>query len=334
MGRLARMALDRALEPDHPQLPVILHIETTSRCNLRCPTCAHAEKGGVGEDLSLDQFKTLVDQFDYVAKTILYGIGEPLLHRDLFEMVRHAKGRGIFCGFFTNGVLLTERIREEVLENGQDYLNISIDGATRETFEKQRAGAVFEKVVSNVKALTALVRERRSALDVEAWNCLTAENVHELPQMVRLTAGMGVRKLVTQDIMFWNSPGIEDAFRPKQVDIVDTRREKALEEATREARRLGIGLDLLMSAGDRKRTCQIPWYFAYVTAKGLATPCNWLGWDGSKLNFGNVADRPFKEIWNGPEYVKFRREMKGSEEPEFCRKCPMWDRKIVRLVSE
>ena len=287
----------------------------------------------MGEDMTLEQFKAFVDQFDYVAKVILYGIGETLMHRDIFEMVRYLKKKRIFCGFFTNGTLLTERNRQAIVDGGQDYLNISVDGASKESFERLRAGANFEKVVENVKALVQLVRERNCRLDMEVWNCLTAETVHELPELVRLTAEMGVPKLVAQDIMFWNSPGIEESFGAKYIDMVRARRETAFEEAATEARRLGIGLDILMSAGDGKRKCQIPWYFAYITAKGLATPCNWHGWDGVKLNFGSVFDRPFHEIWHSSEYVKFRREMKARVEPEFCQKCPMWDRKIVRLVE-
>ena len=43
--------------------------------------------------MTLDQFKKFVDQFDTVAKVILYGIGEPILHRDTFEMVRYTQVR-------------------------------------------------------------------------------------------------------------------------------------------------------------------------------------------------------------------------------------------------
>jgi radical SAM protein with 4Fe4S-binding SPASM domain len=329
---ILRTKFSQWFEPEQPaQLPLILHVETTSRCNLRCPSCAHAEKGGVGEDMTLDQYKKFIDQFPYVAKVILYGIGETLMHRDVFEMVRYSKAKGIYCGFFTNGTLLTERNREAILENGQDYLNISIDGPTKESFERQRAGANYEKVMANVKAMTALVRERKHPIDLAVWNCLTSENVHELPDLVRLTADLGISKLMVQDIMFWNSDGIEKSFADKTMNVERTRREAHFQEATREAKRLGVQLNLLMSAGDGKRRCQVPWYFSYVTAKGEATPCNWHGWDAS-LTFGNVFTQPFSEIWKDPKYIHFRNEMKADREPDFCKKCPMYDREMIRLA--
>lgn len=319
-------------EPDRPsQFPVILHVETTSRCNLRCPSCAHSEKGGVGEDMTLDQFKKFIDQFPYVGKLILYGIGETLMHKDVFEMVRYSKSRGIYCGFFSNGTLLTERNRESILEYGQDYLNISIDGPTKESFERQRAGANFEKVVANVKAMSALVRERKSSLDLSVWNCLTLENMHELPDLVRLTYELGISRLTVQDIMFWGSEGIEKNFTDKTVDLQKTKKQEHFKQASLEAKKLGIKLDVLMSAGDGKRRCQLPWFFSYVTAKGEATPCNWHGWD-AHVNFGSVFERSFKEIWHDPKYVQFRQEMRAPTEPDFCKKCPMYDRTMIRLA--
>jgi len=327
-----RAKWNQLFEPLKPsQLPVILHMETTSRCNLRCPSCIHAEKLGVGTDMDFDMFKTFIDQFEFVAKLILYGIGEPTMLKDLFRMVQYAKSKGIYCGFFTNGTLLTERMREEILSNGQDYLNISIDGPTKESFEVQRAGANFEKVIANVKALTALIRERKSLLQVTIYNCLTSANMHELPALVQLTADLGVSKLVVQDIMFWGSQGIEKAFESKTIDLERTRRNQFYEEARLAAKRLGVNLEAQISAGDGKRRCQLPWFFSYITADGLATPCNWHGWDG-KFNFGSTRDRPFADIWDSQDYRAFRQEMKNSVPPAFCEKCPMYDRKMIRLA--
>ncbi len=328
-----RTKLNQWFEPDRPkQKPFIMHIETTSRCNLRCPSCAHSELEGKGSDMNLENFKKLIDQQKGLGKVILYGIGETLLHPDIFEMVRYVKKRGIYTGFFTNGTLLTERFRSEILKNGQDYLNISIDGASKVSFEKQRAGANFEKVIANVKAFMAEAKQAGSPIDVAVWNCLTDDNISEVPDLVSLVHEMGVSKLVLQDIMFWNREGIEQEFSQKVLDAKRVQRNDYFKKGAEEAKRLGISLDLLMSAGDGKRRCQVPWYFSYITAQGLATPCNWHGWDGEKLNFGNVNERGFEEVWNDKSYVQFRKEMRQKEIPEFCEKCPMYDREMIKLA--
>ncbi|MCK4462828.1 MAG: radical SAM protein, partial [Candidatus Omnitrophica bacterium] len=90
------------------RLPKIIVVETTNRCMLKCPTCptAHAMKRPLG-DMSLDTFKRILDQINWKLQKLELGYsGEPLLNRNIIDMVRLVKRRGFYTGFDSNGMLL------------------------------------------------------------------------------------------------------------------------------------------------------------------------------------------------------------------------------------
>lgn len=86
-------------------------------------------------------FKELVDAVPRLERLTLQGLGEPLLAPDLFHMLEYAAERGIRAGFNTNGTLLTRPISERLVALGVDWLHVSLDGATAETYEGIRDGS-------------------------------------------------------------------------------------------------------------------------------------------------------------------------------------------------
>ena len=141
--------------------PLDLDIEVTSHCNLDCPMCWRTDRlrkdlFGPVEHMDLGLYRKIVDEAGEggVAAIKLCLLGEPLMHPNIVEIVRHAKKRGIVDVMFnTNGVLLTERMANDLLEAGIDSIFISFDSEERDTYEKIRVGASFEEVVNNVANL-------------------------------------------------------------------------------------------------------------------------------------------------------------------------------------
>lgn len=154
---------------EHPQkrivgeFPLHLDIETTNACNLKCPMCG---RNWMEEKLGYIDWNLFVKIIDEAAKHHLSSIklnyrGEPLLHPDISKMVKYAKEKGILeVQFNSNGVLLNEKKAKELIEAGLDRIIFSFDGATKETYEKIRRGAIFEKVVNNIKNLVSLRNEK------------------------------------------------------------------------------------------------------------------------------------------------------------------------------
>ena len=110
-GASSRIELIHLAETGEPlRLPTEAYFEVANRCNSKCATCPltyspHEES----RQLSLDDFRALVDQLPQLRRAVMQGIGEPLLNRDLAAMIRYLKERDVYVVFNTNATLLTRR---------------------------------------------------------------------------------------------------------------------------------------------------------------------------------------------------------------------------------
>ena len=120
--------------------PVCLYLEVTNRCNLLCETCPRTfETLEPPADMDWALFTRIVDQVPNVARVVLHGVGEPMLVKELPQMVRYLKDRGTYVLFNTNGTLLQPKRFQELIDTGLDELRISLDAADRESDAKIRA---------------------------------------------------------------------------------------------------------------------------------------------------------------------------------------------------
>src|SRR5437868_7247747 len=90
--------------------PVEAYFEVANRCNSLCATCPLTfSPQEAARHLSLSDFRQLVDQLPDLQRAVMQGIGEPLLNRDLPEMIHYLKLRNVYVVFNTNATLLTYR---------------------------------------------------------------------------------------------------------------------------------------------------------------------------------------------------------------------------------
>lgn len=138
--------------------PLFLDIEVTSACNLKCPFCATTYRNNKIKK-GFMKFELLKKIIDEGADNGLYGCkfnfrGEPLLHREIDKFVKYAKDKGLIDVYFnTNALLLTEELSKRLIDAGLDRISISIEGWTKEIYEKYRVGGSFEKVIKNIENL-------------------------------------------------------------------------------------------------------------------------------------------------------------------------------------
>lgn len=149
------------------ELPLHLDMEASSRCNLRCTFCDKLpllQKNQLG-NLSFQTFEKVLNQFSSEAGKNLWGLklsyrGEPFMNREVPQMVKYAKDRGVLDVYFnTNGMLLTEKISRELILAHLDRISISIDGTDAEEYEKVRIGAKLDTVLANIQTLRKLREE-------------------------------------------------------------------------------------------------------------------------------------------------------------------------------
>ena len=147
--------------------PYILRLETTNVCNLHCPGCAT----GLGINPYPPTFfqpQVLADLLDVISQELLLvrfdGLGEPLLHPEICQMISIAHRAGIATMLSSNFSLSLVRngTLEDLISSGLDHLIVSIDGPTQETYQKYRRGGNLDQVLENVRNLVALRMARKS----------------------------------------------------------------------------------------------------------------------------------------------------------------------------
>src|SRR5262249_45382477 len=262
--------------------------EVANRCNSKCLTCPltfspHED----AKQLSLEEFRGLVDQLPALQRAVLQGIGEPLLNRDLAPMIRYLKDRGVYVVFNTNAVLLTHRRQIELIESGLDELRVSIDGSTPETYLTVRGIPAFDRVVANVEEMISTQRARGVANPrVSLWVTGMQENLPELPGVIDLAARIGVEEVYLQRMVFgFNPSALARADESILAEHYRQQAEALIAECERRADAQGVRFRGAGALRRREsmvdgtpsdapwRHCSGPLRLASMTAQGTALPC-------------------------------------------------------------
>jgi radical SAM protein with 4Fe4S-binding SPASM domain len=322
-----------------PPLPRELQVEVTGACNLSCRMCLVRYRPKLGRTegaMELDRFRRLLDELPGLEVLTLQGLGEPLIAPHLVEMVREAAERGVRVGFNTNGMLLTRRRAEELVDAGLDWLHVSIDGATQGTYGGIRDGADLATVTRNLGGLMEVIRRRGARRpSVSVVVVAMRRNVHELAEVVRLAGELGVPRVRVQGL----SHSFEDAAGGGYAAIRaftsrealwdgDPAAERAFDEARAAAEAAGVELRL-PTPGSRPRPrapgepgCDWPWRSAYVTHRGEVQPCCMV-MGADRVTLGHARDG-LAAVWGGRAYEDFRAALSGDEPPSVCAGCSLY----------
>jgi MoaA/NifB/PqqE/SkfB family radical SAM enzyme len=328
------------LVPIANQEPVCLYLETTNRCNLLCTTCPRTyEQLEPEADMPWELFTSLIDQYPNIARVVLHGIGEPMLVKDIAQRVQYLKDRNIYVLFNTNGTLLTEANGRALIEAGLDELRVSLDAAESEVFQMVRGKDFFDKIVTNVRNFTQLQRTLNAPRPrISLWLTGLRETVDQLPGFVRLAHSVGVSEVYLQRLVFFDDPMSKSSLARAESALFEhtTEREESLiREAEAVARELGVmfsasgatdpGESIRMQRTDNPWSlCRRPWSLMYITANGRVLPCciapfSMKGYGSFTL--GDATQNTLRDIWNGPEYQRFREGLLTSAPPPACSNC-------------
>jgi MoaA/NifB/PqqE/SkfB family radical SAM enzyme len=116
--------------------PVLVHIIPMRRCNLDCGYCN--EFDDVSKPVPLEEMKRRLDTLAAMGTSVItISGGEPLMHPDLDEVIRHIRKRGMIAGLITNGFFLNKERIERLNDAGLEHLQISIDNAAPDEVSKK-----------------------------------------------------------------------------------------------------------------------------------------------------------------------------------------------------
>lgn len=291
-------------------MPPHLDIELSDACNLRCIMCVQGIGDGVpgAGHMETSLALRLIDQgAEHGLRSIkLNWRGESGLHRDLPIVIAHAKKRGVLdVQLNTNGIPYSpERIRQ-VIEAGLDRIIISMDGATKETYERIRVRGRYETLVENVRTFHRLREELgRSRPFIRIQMVRMRDNAHEVEQFIEM----------------WK-PWVDD------IRISDV--------SNRGQGNLSVGDQVAVG----RAQCPQPWQRMIVARDGTVLPCcsDW----HMKWKIGDATQESLTEIWRGRKMTALRTlHVRGQlDDIEPCKSCYVkesyvWERATPENIEE
>jgi MoaA/NifB/PqqE/SkfB family radical SAM enzyme len=322
-------------------LPSFLQIEPVGRCNLRCRMCPVQFRpethGRAPATMDFDTYRRLLDGFPTLTELHLQGLGEPLMHPRFFDMVRHARARGIRVSTNTNLTLLSEARAQQAVSCGLAEISVSIDAATAAVYESIRLGARLHKVLRNLKRLMrARAAVPHGAPDVRIVMVLMRRTLPELPRLIEVAHDMGVDALFVQQLSHdFAESTLPAAYRTMREfidrEMLDESDRPAMEDISRAAialaLRLGVALRLPRAPARASvapvHGCDWPWRGAYLSWRGEAMPCCMVS-TPDRVRLGDMAAEGVEAVWNGSAYARFRAALASGTPPEICRTCSLY----------
>lgn len=172
--------------------PVSGSMEVTFRCNLRCQHCyvSHGHTGIPGmEELSTNEIKHLIDEMvEMGCLWLLFSGGDPFLRQDFLNIYTYAKTKGLLVTIFTNGTLITDRVADYLAEWRPFNIEITLYGATQETYE-----LVTGIPGSYKKALEGLERLDQRNIPYKLKTMVLTLNYHEFEDIQAIAREKGVQ---------------------------------------------------------------------------------------------------------------------------------------------
>jgi len=305
-----------------PKLPNAVIIDPINICNLDCPLCASKTQNYEKGKMSLDTFKVILDKIPSLKVVILFNWGEPLLHHEIFNIIKESVKRNVYTITHTNFSLKQKpEFFERLVESGLHQLVISADGASQKTYEKYRVKGNFDWVINNIRYTVDAKKKLRNRDPKIVWKFIVNKfNEHEIDYAKSLAGSLGVE-------IFFDKMGLSD-------DIPDINFPGTLNERKEEwlPRNPEYILDYYKNGRYtplNDKPCNQLFNSMVVNPDGKVTPCCWVT---SKENvWGDLTKQSLEEIWNNENYKYSRSlfnnsEYNGSVKNTVCTKCNIYKR--------
>lgn len=337
--------------------PETISLFLTYQCNLRCKMCGQWGEAGSAKAyskeqlqscLSVDEIKALIDDVAGFKPNITLFGGEPLLYSGWEDVVRYVKAAGLRCNMISNCTLLPKHA-ERVVDAGVDEIIVSLDGPEPVHDEIRGREGTFARLKEGLDALRA-ARDAagRKAPLINVSSVLFEENYERLEETLRTCESIGADSVtfhhlifISRDIYdrhcaaFGSKFDVEhsdwEGFVVDALPAIDTdrlienlRQVKAIDSPVavsvypnltdEDVRAYYAAFDF--TATSYKPRCMSPWMVAYIFPDGSVRSCNTLCFVA-----GNLREATFREIWNSPRYVEFRRELKQQGRFPACVRC-------------
>lgn len=305
--------------PFLPEAPIHMVWLATNACQLRCSHCSSGSGQPHADELSTAEALDLMDQFARVGVLDLaVSGGEPLMRRDIFQIINHAHDNGIRVGIGTSGQPLSGKRLDQLAVAPITRLQISMDGFADPHDKIRRRPGLFQR------ALSALQAARQRDITVNVCFTVNRLNAHQLSDFTAFIAEQGINRLnISRFVPTGRGDDTLDLPDEDWQAIICQCRALAEQYKDRLAIASHLAQEILVApklAGDPIFAgCQAGRGQGCVTADGTVWPCVLL-----PIPVGNIREQSFDKIWcQAPQLQQLRDRgwLKGA-----CRTCRVRER--------
>lgn len=306
--------------------PIYAEVSPVGYCNHRCTYCALDYMEYQARYLPAELLKTRLTEMGRLGvKSIMYaGEGEPLLHKNITEIINHTKKSGIDVAVTSNGVLFNSKVIAGSLAS-ISWIKISINGGTKETYAKihRTKEEDFDTVIGNISEAVRFRRSHGLKSTIGMQMILLPENAHEAVLLAKKAKEIGADYLVIKSYSQHLKSLTEQYKNLKYSDYYH------LGEELKKVNGGGFNVVFRMNAMKKLETgrksyakCLALPFWTYIDAGGGVWGCSAYLGDGRFL-FGDINTETFEAIWKGERRKKVMefvaRELDIKECRENCR---------------
>lgn len=302
--------------------PIYIEISLHGSCNHRCTYCALDFMKYQFRSLDADLLKKRISEMSHFGvKSIMYaGEGEPLLHKDISQIIKYTKESGIDVAITTNGVLLKESVIDEILEK-TTWIKVSINGATKKTYAAIHRASPddFDKVMRNMSYAADLRRKKNYGCALGMQLLLLPENSVEVVHLAKKAKDLGMDYLVVKP---YSQHPLSKTTKYKNIKYG-----KYLQLADELNRLNDKQFSVIFrihamkkwdDAGRNYKHCLALPFWAYIDAGGNVWNCSAYLTD-ERFKVGNIYNDTFRQIWNSKKRHHLVRWVENQLDSKYCR---------------
>ena len=324
-------------------------LKLTNRCNMNCYMCGQVYSRGLqtNHDLPFSLIKKKLDEINSVKTVYLFG-GEPLIYRELPELLSYLRSKSMDILITTNGILL-KKYTEDIMNSKVRDLTISIDSHKEDVFAKIRGNGVFYNILENLKYLIEMKKKNNSEYPYIGINCVILPENSDLlidyynffmdnfPELDRInfeapistTLDMGqcyeriLRDKLNTKADSWNwFTGKVSGYTQDNIENIKIQIEKLIkcDKVTFLAPTTNNSIEDIFcdSYVIPKEICKSSHHTLTILPDGDAVFCT----DFPDYIVGNVNDSTLEELLNNEKSKCFRSLLRNSGNLPICATCP------------
>ena len=292
-------------------MPLFISVEPAAICQLHCPACpvgrGENQKSKITNHQSpmmpLEVFRRVLAECRETASVIqFYFQGEPLLNKDLPQMIREACEAGLYTIVSTNSQAMTPELAEALVQSGLNRIIISMDGLTQESYGAYRIGGSLEKTKDALQYLRkSKIKNQNSKILIELQVLRLKSNEHEWRAFKQQYKLFGADRLVF-----------------KTAQLYDYQNGHPLMPTNPKYSRYILGKDGKYHRRKLSKGCFRVWSGAVITTNGDVLPCCY---DKSHAYaYGNIMEKPLRELFTNDKALAFR-QAAFRQTPQICQEC-------------